>query len=146
MTDTDDVLTASRLAVSYMVSIVTEILRTSPLDFLDMLLVGTIANFNVTAIQEPRSARRRASATDDPGRFGISRNAVSRAINIPLETVRRRVSALIEKKVLIEQGDGLIVSPENPLGLGDGAAFDAFNYQMLGDLFRALKANGIKFD
>jgi hypothetical protein len=137
----DDARIAGQLSIAYLMAIAGKVLRSFPIDLLDLLLVTTIANFNVTPPAEPQ--KKRTAATD---RTGISRNAVSRALNVPLETVRRRVANLIAKDILNEQADGLVFSPNNPIGLGNNAELNAFNLEMLRLLFRGLKANGIKLD
>jgi hypothetical protein len=120
-----------RFSIGYIMALVSEVLRTLTVDFVDLLIVTAISNANNTGGAEKR---------------GISRNAVSRLLNIPLETVRRRVIGLIEKQVLVEQQDGLVFTSGNELGLGDNAALDALNLQLLRQLFRNLKANGVKLD
>ncbi|HXC56793.1 MAG TPA: hypothetical protein VNU97_15955 [Rhizomicrobium sp.] len=145
MSNVDAVRVAGRLSIAYMMAIASEVLRTFPLDFLDLLLVTTIANSNLLHLtpRETKKGRRSSLAQRDAERVGISRNAVSRALNVPLETVRRRIAALIEKKILLEQADGLVFSPDNPLGLGNNRELGAFNIEMLRLLFRNLKAHGI---
>jgi hypothetical protein len=120
-----------RLSIGYIMALVSEVLRTLTVDFVDLLIVTAIANANNSGGTEKR---------------GISRNAVSRLLNIPLETVRRRVIGLMEKQVLVEQRDGLVFTSGNALGLGGNAAIDTLNLQLLRQLFRSLKANGIKLD
>jgi hypothetical protein len=117
-----------RLSIAYMMAIVGEVLRTRPVDFTDVLIVTAIFNAN--------GAEKR----------GVSRNAVHRMLNIPLETARRRINALIAKKALIEQDDGLVFASGNDLGLGDNAALDKLNIERLRQLFAALKAEGVEFD
>ncbi|MEI9887462.1 MAG: hypothetical protein WDN08_13365 [Rhizomicrobium sp.] len=140
---------AGALAIGYVVAIAGEALRTFPLDFLDLLLVATIASANVLRPPPPpapaRRSRRRA-APPPSERVGISRNAVSRALNIPLETVRRRIAVLVRKKVLNEQADGLVFAPDNPLGLGHNPRLADVNLTLLRRLFAGLKANGIRLD
>jgi hypothetical protein len=135
---------AGRLSIAYMMAITAEVLRVTSLDFLDVLLVTAIANVN--ASPPPPDARRARGYSPSAGATGISRNAVSRLLNIPLETVRRRVGSLLQKGVLIEQPDGLVFTPNNAVGLGDNAALNAFNLERLRDLFRGLKAAGIVLD
>ncbi|MEJ0040964.1 MAG: hypothetical protein WDM81_01465 [Rhizomicrobium sp.] len=108
---------------------------------LDLLLITTIANFNLTTGGGPGDPSDPA-----PERTGVSRNAVSRAINVPLETVRRRVASLIGKKILMERPDGLVFSPDNPIGLGNNADLSQLNLGLLRQLFRGLKAHGIDLD
>jgi hypothetical protein len=83
---------------------------------------------------------------DISGPSGISRNAISRLLNVPLETVRRRVAGLIDEGVLVEQADGLVFSQTNPLGIGNNPELYAFNIELLRQLFRHLKAAGIDLD
>lgn len=135
---------AGALSIAYIVAIAGEVLHTFPLDFLDLLLVFTIAGANVA---RPEGATKRKGAAGPlPERLGISRNAVSRALNVPLETVRRRIGVLLEKKVLEEQFDGLVFASENPLGIGNNAKLQTANVELLRQLFRGLKAAGIKLD
>jgi hypothetical protein len=141
MTQNVDARVAGRLTLTYLVSIIGEALRAIPLDFLDLLLVATIANFNFLHRDDP-PARRHAAGT----RHGVSRNAISRALNVPLETVRRRVGLLIGQQILIKQPDGLVFVAKNPLGLGDDDALYARNVELLRDLFHGLKASGIDLD
>jgi hypothetical protein len=117
-----------RLSLSYMVAIIGEVLRTRPVDFMDVLIVTAIFTANGDA------------------KRGVSRNAVHRMLNIPLETVRRRINALIKRKALVEQEDGLVFAYGNDLGLGNNAALDELNIQQLRLLFRALNENGIELD
>ncbi|HEX4301419.1 MAG TPA: hypothetical protein VHZ78_01405 [Rhizomicrobium sp.] len=146
MPEASDARVAGALSIAYMMAIAGKVLRTFPLDFLDLLLVTTIANFNTTPSATPAKKRRSAKYTAPAVRIGISRNAVSRALNVPLETVRRRVAGLIRQGVLLEQSDGLAFAPDNPIGLGNNAELNAFNLEMLRVLFRGLKASGIKLD
>jgi hypothetical protein len=143
MAAADDARVAGHLSIAYLMAIAGHVLRSFPIDLLDLLLVTTIANFNSAPPAEPVKKR---AGTAPSQKTGISRNAVSRALNVPLETVRRRVAALIVKDVLREQDDGLVFSPDNPIGLGNNAELNSFNLEMLRQLFRGLKANGIKLD
>ncbi|HEY4941519.1 MAG TPA: hypothetical protein VII56_08825 [Rhizomicrobium sp.] len=148
MPEADDARIAGALSIAYMMAIAGKVLRSFPLDLLDLALVTTIANANAARPAEPAPKKRvpAKAAASEPGRTGISRNAVSRDINVPLETVRRRVAGLIEKEILREQPDGLVFTPDNPIGLGNNTELNAFNLEALRQLFRGLKANGIKLD
>lgn len=141
----DDARIAAALSIAYLTAIASEALRTFPLDLLDLLLVITVAAANTARPAEP-PRKNRGAPTSPSGKTGVSRNAVSRTLNVPLETVRRRVAGLIEKNILLDRADGLVFTPDNPIGLGHNAEFNACNIEMLGQLFHGLKANGIKFD
>ena len=85
-----------------------------------------------------------SSATAAASR-GTSRSAVSRALNVPLETVRRRVCALIETRVIQERSGGLFVSERSPLGaLDNHAQLVALNAENVRRLFLDLKAVGVR--
>ena len=127
-----------RLSIVYMMSLVTEVLRNSPIDFLDLLIV--------TAVSEANHRKGDGADEAQPGLRGISRNAVSRRLNVPLETVRRRVAGLILKQILAEQRDGLIFSAGNDAGIGSNRELDELNLRNLRQLFRALRDNGITLD
>jgi len=133
MSNADDARLAGRLSIAYMMAVAAEVLRMTSLDFLDILLVTAIADVNA-----------RADAAGCPA--GISRNALSRLLNVPLETVRRRVANLMDKNVLLDKPGGLAFCADNAVGLGSNAALDAFNLEKLRDLFRSLKAHGIALE
>lgn len=126
-----------RLSIGYVMTLVTEVLRGSPLDFLDLLIVTAVSDANHRPPADGQAAG---------GPRGISRNAVSRRLNVPLETVRRRVGTLLVKQVLIEQADGLVFSTQNQVGLGGNATIDELNYRMLKQLFTELKKNGVPLE
>jgi hypothetical protein len=111
---------------------VAEVLRTTSLDVLDVLIILAIS---------------RASLASDahPPERGISRNQLSRALAVPLETVRRRVAVLLEKRVIRERANGLVVPERHPFGaLDNHAALLAHNAQALRRLFRDLRAEGVR--
>ena len=141
MQESDTSRAAGRLAIDYMMAIAGEVLRRFPIDMLDLLLITIVANHNVMSPEKPQDL-----GSVSPDRAGISRNAISRALNIPLETVRRRIAALIEKKVLADRPDGLVFSSDNPIGIGNNADLLAFNLERLRQLFRALKTHGVDLD
>jgi hypothetical protein len=117
-----------RLSINYMMAIIGEVMRTRKVDFMDILIVTAVFN---------------ANGVD---RHGVSRNALKRMLNIPLETVRRRVNALVARKALVEAEDGLVFAYGNDLGLGGNPALDELNFEQLRLLVRVLKAHGVEFD
>jgi len=141
----EDVRIAGRLSIAYMLRIGSEVLRRFPVDMLDLILITTIANLNLVPPDRSGPAEDRLSGSH-PERDGVSRNAVSRAVNVPLETVRRRIAGLIEKKILVERPDGIVFSPDNPIGLGNNIELTELNFELLRQLFRTLKAHGIDLD
>jgi hypothetical protein len=115
-------------SITYIVTFIAEILRTTSLDVLDVLITLAIS---------------RASLVSNAG--GISRNQLSRALNVPLETVRRRVAILLDKKIIRERENGLVVPERRPLGaLANHGELIARNAQALRQLVLDLKAQGVK--
>jgi hypothetical protein len=151
MEDTESSRTIARLSVAYVIGIVSEALRTTSLDPLDVLIAMTVANSNVLHLTRPSETSRRHAHADRPApdgiKRGISRNAISRTLNVPLETVRRRVGVLLTKGVLHERADGLFMLDANPLGgLDSNARFLALNAQLVRQLYRNLRAHDVKLD
>jgi len=115
-------------SITYIVTFIAEILRTTSLDVLDVLITLAIS---------------RASLMSNAG--GISRNQLSRALNVPLETVRRRVAILLDKKIIRERESGLVVPERRPLGaLANHDELIACNAQALRRLVLDVKAQGVK--
>ena len=141
MQDTEQVKIAAHLSMAYIVGVLCEVLHAEELDILDVLIVMAVGCANSGPPGRPMVAR---GTGEHDGRRGISRNAVSRAINVPLETVRRRAGALMNRNILEERGDGLVVSAAT--GLAGDPKISSLNVQLLRQLFRSLKSQGIKLD
>jgi hypothetical protein len=140
---------AARPSIAYLMAVVGEVLRNFPVDMLDLVIVTTISDANLKPPPGAKTSGSKPGAAADepePERVGISRNAVSRLLNVPLETVRRRIGILIEKQVLAEREDGIVFLPGNPLGLGNNASLWAFNMEKLRELLRALRTLGVDLD
>ena len=113
-------------SITYIVTFIAEILRTTPLDVLDVLLTLAIS---------------RASLAPPAG--GISRNQLSRFLSVPLEMLRCCVAVLREKKIVRERASGLVV--RRPLGaLANHDALLARNAQALRQLILDLKAEDVR--
>jgi hypothetical protein len=131
-------ITIAHHSIGFIVTVIGEVLRSTSLDVLDVLIIMAISNASV-----PRGG---ASAKRVMTR-GVSRNAVSRALNVPLETVRRRVGQLLKKKIIQERADGLVVAPVTPLGaLQNTAELLALNARTVRQMFLDLKAQGVRLD
>jgi hypothetical protein len=122
--------------------VISAVLRTTSLDVLDLLITLAVSTANAPVPGNPRAA---GGAV--PRSRGIRRNAISRMLNVPLETVRRRVSILLKKKIIYERDGGLIVPDGAPLGmLNNTSELLAFNAQTVRQLFVNLKAQGVRLD
>jgi hypothetical protein len=68
---------------------------------------------------------------------------VSRATNLPLETVRRRINHLIEIGVLKEREDGIILSSTNPHRIGVRHDLMHRHAQLVDRMVRDIRARGV---
>jgi hypothetical protein len=132
-------ITIAHHSIGYIVTVIGEVLRSTSLDVLDVLIIMAVSSASVSHTRSTSPKRRTAQ--------GVSRNAVSRSLNVPLETVRRRVSLLLKKKIIQERADGLIVAPVTPLGaLQNTAELLALNARTVRQMFLDLKAQGVRLD
>jgi DNA-binding IclR family transcriptional regulator len=75
---------------------------------------------------------------------GVSRAALSRFLNLPLETIRRRVTRLKKRGILAEEKSGLIVSQTNMFRFGNNHHLQNTNIVLVRKLLRDLRRAGIK--
>jgi len=119
-----------------------EELKLDPIDYIIAIAVGSA---NVSHVDnDPALSRQYAGLIEpDTMRRGISRAAVSRATNLPLETVRRRINHLIEIDVLKEQEDGIILSSTNPHRVGVRRDLMHRHAQLVDRMVRDIRARGV---
>jgi hypothetical protein len=117
-------------------------LKLDPIDYIIAIAVGAA---NVSHIDnDPALSRQYAGAIEpDSMRRGISRAAVSRATNLPLETVRRRINHLIEIGVLMEREDGIILSSTNSHRVGVRRDLMHRHAQLVDRMVRDIRARGV---
>lgn len=143
----DRVRAIARHSLAYGFGLISEILRQYDLDPIDVLIVHAILNANVAPIlNDPALDRQFASlgrSEPDLLKRGISRAALARFLNLPLETVRRRAAALKRRGVVCEREDGLIVPEGNEFGFGDKRRLQQTNIILLKRLLRGLGRVGI---
>ncbi|HEY4273863.1 MAG TPA: hypothetical protein VGM68_00135 [Rhizomicrobium sp.] len=132
----------------FMLTILGEGLKVTPLDPIDHMLALAIGTANLSHIDSSPEATRRNAGHIEPDemRRGISRGAIARTLSMPAETVRRRVNALIESKILIEREDGIILAADNPLGIGSRQDLWQVHARQFERLLRELRLRGIQFD
>lgn len=137
----------SRISLSYILCCISEMLRRFDMDPLDILIVHTILNANVTKlIRDPHlNAEYGFIATEEPDemRQGVTRSTVSRFLNLPFETIRRRIQVQLEKGILEERADGLIVVDPTHFLLGNDRKLHEVNILLLRKLLRDLSGIGI---
>ncbi|WP_298252998.1 hypothetical protein [Bradyrhizobium sp.] len=138
----------SRHILAYGLYSISELLRHYDFDPVDLLLVHAVMNANVAAImKDPALDRRFASLeASEPDSFkkGISRAALARFLNLPFETVRRRVARLKKRAILFERTDGLIVTQGNEFRFGDNRLLQRTNVILLSRLLRDLARVGVR--
>lgn len=139
----------SRAAIRFLLNILDdaaqmpEELKLDPIDYIIAIAVGSA---NVSHIDnDPSLSRQYAGLVEPDGmRRGISRAAVSRATNLPLETVRRRINNLIEADVLKEREDGIILSSTNPHRVGVRRDLMHRHAQLIDRMVRDIRARGVQ--
>ena len=138
----------SRAAIRFLLNLLgdaaqmPEELKLDPIDYIIAIAVGSA---NVSHIDnDPALSRQYAGLVEpDTMRRGISRAAVSRATNLPLETVRRRINHLIEIGVLKEREDGIILSSTNNHRVGVRRDLMHRHAQLVDRMVREIRARGV---
>jgi hypothetical protein len=150
MRNSNDVIRAvSRHTLSYMLCAISEMFRYyGDFDPLDLLIVHAILNANVISVMNDQKLDERFASINavepDEIKQGVSRAALSRFLNLPLETIRRRVARLKKKAILSEDKTGLIVSQKNLFKFGNNHHLQTTNILLVRKLFRDLSRAGIK--
>jgi len=150
MSKSDDLIrSVSRHTLAYMLCAMSEMFR-HYVDFdpLDLLIVHAVLNANVIHIMNDRELDERYSSIHtvepDDVKQSISRAALARFLNLPLETVRRRVTRLKERGILAEEKSGLIVTQKNLFRFGNNHHLQTTNIVLVRKLLRDLKRAGIR--
>ena len=96
----------SRHSLAYILCAISELFRTYDFDPLDLLIIHAVLNGNVINVMRDEKLDRQFAAIDavepDAIKQGVSRAALSRFLNLPLETVRRRADRLRKLNVLAD--------------------------------------------
>jgi hypothetical protein len=150
MTKSDDVIrTVSRHTLAYMLCAISEMFR-HYVDFdpLDLLIVHAVLNANVIHIMTDQELDERYSSIHavepDDIKQSISRAALARFLNLPLETVRRRVTRLKARGILAEEKSGLIVTQKNLFRFGNNHHLQTTNILLVRKLLRDLNRAGVR--
>ncbi len=150
MPKSDDLIRAvSRHTLAYMLCAISELFRHyEDFDPLDLLIIHNVLNANVINIMSDQKLDERFASihTVEPDEIkqGISRATLSRFLNLPLETIRRRVARLKKKGILAEEKSGLIVSQKNLFGFGNNHHLQNTNISLVRKLLRDLARAGVK--
>jgi hypothetical protein len=150
MRKSDDLIrTVSRHTLAYMLCAISEMFRHyEEFDPLDLLIVHAILNANVINVMNDLELDKRFASihTVEPDEIkqGVSRAALSRFLNLPLETIRRRVARLKKKGILAEEKPGLIVSQKNLFRFGNNHHLQTTNIVLVRKLLRDLRRAGVR--
>ena len=145
----DLIRTISRHSLAYMLCSISELFRYyDKFDPLDLLIIHAILNANVMNIMKNLELDKEFgsihSVEPDEIKQGISRAALSRFLNLPIETIRRRVDRLKKRNILSESKEGLIVSQKNSLKFGNNHELQNTNVVLMRKLLRDLRRAGIR--
>jgi hypothetical protein len=140
----------SQAAVRFVMNFMAEAMKTyAPigLDPTDYLIVITVDSRNVAHVESDPNISFRYAGLVEPDwmRRGVRRAAISRITHIPLETVRRRINRLIEKGILAERKDGVIVSSAGSADLVSRMGQMRFNALLIEQLVADLQVRGVFF-
>ncbi len=136
-----------RISVSYTVSHLELLLKSSGVDPLDTLILLFVAAKNFEGINNSRELTERYSAWSDipPDaiRQPISRRALAGSIGISVETARRRIEALIRRGLLVEVEGGVIVPGGSFDDLQQSQAIFSGNFQLFRRMISQFRAHKI---
>ena len=143
----DLIRTVSRHSLAYLLCSISELFRHYDFDPLDLLIIHAILNTNVMNVMKDSELDRKFSSVHDvePDEIkqGISRAALSRFLNLPIETIRRRVDRLKKRAILSESKSGLIVTERNRFKFGNNHELQKTNVVLVRKLLRDLRRAGI---
>jgi hypothetical protein len=137
----------SRHSLAYILCVISELFRHYDFDPLDLLIIHAVLNGNVINVMRDQELDRKFAAIDavepDAIKQGVSRAALSRFLNLPLETVRRRAERLRKLNILADGANGLIVTEKNAHRFGNNHFLQTNNMQLMRKLLRDLQRAGI---
>jgi hypothetical protein len=138
----------SRAAIRLMLELLDDVAQVPEelkLDPIDYIIAIAVDLANVSHIDDdPVLSRRYAGQVEpDSMRRGVELVEVARVTNLPLESVRWRVSHLIQVGVLQRRKDGIILSSTNVHRIGVRRDLMHRHAQLLERLVRDLRARGV---
>lgn len=141
----DLIRTVSRHSLAYMLCSISELFRHYDFDPIDLLIIHAVLNANVLIVMKDPDLDRRFGSVEavepDTIKRGVSRGSLVRFLNLPMETISRRVNRLKKQDILFEREDGLIVSEKNQFKFGNNHELQRTNIvfvrKFLKDLARA---------
>ena len=143
----DLIRSVSRHSLSYVLCSISESFRHYDFDPIDLLIIYGVLNGNVVNVMKDKKLDKQFGSINavepDNIKQGVSRAALSRFFNLPLETVRRRVAGLKKKKILAEGKGGIIVTEGNAFKFGNNHTLQITNALLVKKLLRDLQTAGV---
>lgn len=143
----DLIRAVSRHSLAYVLCSISELFRHYDFDPLDLLIIHAVLNANVINIMKDVELDKKYASINavepDNIKQGVSRAALSRFLNLPIETIRRRVDRLKKRAILSEVEDGLIVTEKNSFKFGNNHRLQTTNAVLVRKLLRDLRRAGI---
>ncbi|MCP4621768.1 MAG: hypothetical protein GY844_35635 [Bradyrhizobium sp.] len=144
----DQIRTVSRHSLAYMLCAISELFRYYNFDPIDLLIIHAVLNANVLSVMKDADLDRQFgsvhSVEPDAIKQGVTRGSLERFLNLPPETIRRRANRLKDKGILVERGDGLIVSESNQFKFGNNHDLQRTNIVLLRKLLNDLARAGVR--
>jgi hypothetical protein len=144
----DGQVTSARLAMRLTIVAIVDLIaiHRGERNALDSLLIAAITQANIAPITRQGDLQVAYAGVDDitpdDMRRPISINALANSLNLPFETVRRRVKGLLARGEIATSGDGLIVPAHwfaSPAFVADGVAM----YERASALYCELRDLGL---
>lgn len=143
----DLIRAVSRHSLAYVLCSISELFRHYDFDPLDLLIIHAVLNANVINVMKDVELDKKYASINavepDNIKQGVSRAALSRFLNLPIETIRRRVDRLKKRAILSEVEDGLIVTEKNSFKFGNNHQLQTTNAVLVRKLLRDLRRAGI---
>ncbi len=144
----DLIRTVSRHSLAYVLCSISELFRHYKFDPIDLLIIHAVLNVNVlNVMKDPDLDREYGSvhrAEPDTIKQGVSRGTLSRFLNLPEETIRRRANGLKAQGILAEREDGLIVTENNQFKFGNNHELQRTNIVFVRKLLKDLARAGVR--
>ena len=138
----------SRHSLAYILCSISELFHHYNFDPLDLLIIHAVLNSNVLSVMKNPELDEKFGSVEtvepDGIKQGVSRAALSRFLNLPIETIRRRVDRLKKETILSDTRDGLIVTENNRFKFGNNHELQKRNLVLVRKLLRDLARAGIR--
>lgn len=145
--DHPQVRAIDRITNAYIVAVIEAIMQMTGIDPVDALIMALINARNVGAVlASPDLSRQYADwshKVPDAIRQPISRRAVASSLNLPVETVRRRIDRMIKRGIVAEVEGGVIIVGDREGAPALNEAIFSSNFLLLRRMLSHFRMHGI---